>query len=249
MRLHDGALEELWNAAAAVGAPFRAAEIAGLPEPARRYLTHAIAEGTPSASAVRLRMHGQIRLGAWHPFEAEQVIRWNRGFVWKARVKMRGLPVVGSDRWIDGQGAMRWKMLGIIPVWTAAGPDISRAALGRVQIESIWLPSMLLAPEVGWHVTDATHAVATVSMRGHEADIRVALDGGGRATSVWMERWGNPDGGAFAFSPFGGIVDDEATFGGYTIPSKLRIGWHFAGERFEKDGESFHATIDDATFR
>jgi hypothetical protein len=40
--------------------------VAGLSEPLRRYLSHAIAPGALVASAVRLRMHGEIKLkNAW----------------------------------------------------------------------------------------------------------------------------------------------------------------------------------------
>jgi len=38
-------------------------------------------------------------------------------------------------------------------------------------------------------------------------------------------------------------------FGSYTIPCRLRIGWDFGAERFEKDGEVFRVTVDDAIYR
>ncbi len=46
--------------------------LAGLDEPVTRYLAHAIAEGTPLAPAVRLRMTGRIRVRSWLPFTADQ---------------------------------------------------------------------------------------------------------------------------------------------------------------------------------
>jgi hypothetical protein len=48
---------------------------------------------------------------------------------------------------------------------------------------------------------------------------------------------------------FGGVLESEATFGGYTIPNRVRAGWYFRTPRFESEGEFFRATIDDATFR
>ena len=41
--------------------------VARLPEPARRWLVHAIAPGTPLWQTVELSMRGEIRLGAWRP--------------------------------------------------------------------------------------------------------------------------------------------------------------------------------------
>jgi hypothetical protein len=247
--MKDLTLEELWTTGEGRGAPFAPQEVAGLPETARRYLTHAIAPGTPRASAVRLRMHGDIKLGGWHPFVAEEVIRWDRGFIWKARVSMKGLPVLGSDRWIDGEGSMRWKLLGLIPVMTGSGPDISRSALGRVQAEAVWMPSVLLGPGVRWHSPDATHTEATLTLRGQEARVTLGTDEAGRLKTVSLQRWGNPDKGDARQVPFGGLVEDEATFEGYTLPSKLRLGWYFGTERFESEGEFFRVTLDHVTFR
>jgi hypothetical protein len=70
-------------------------------------------------------------MGNWHSFTATQVIQWRRGMIWAASVDFFGLPVEGWDRIIDGEGEMRWKLLGLIPVMTASGPQITRSALGR----------------------------------------------------------------------------------------------------------------------
>lgn len=49
---------------------FTDAELAALPEPARRHLAQAIAPGTPLALSARLRMRGSIRVGRWLAFRA-----------------------------------------------------------------------------------------------------------------------------------------------------------------------------------
>ena len=56
----------------------------GLPEPARRWLSHAIAPGTPLWGSVELTMHGQIKLGRWRPFTARQVLTPPDGYIWAA---------------------------------------------------------------------------------------------------------------------------------------------------------------------
>jgi hypothetical protein len=62
-------------------------------------------------------------------------------------------------------------------------------------------------------------------------------------------RWGNPDGGEHHYVDFGGVVEAEQTFGDYTIPTQLRLGWFFDSERFESEGEFFRCTIDNAIYR
>jgi hypothetical protein len=90
-------------------------------------------------TAARLKMRGEIKLGQWYPFRAEQVLT-EAGFVWAATVSVWGVPIVGSDEFVDGKGAMRWKLLGLIPVAVAVGPDVSRSAEGRMKAErAIWL--------------------------------------------------------------------------------------------------------------
>lgn len=248
--MKDADLEMLWSSAAP-GDPFRVEDVAGLPEAARRYFTHAIAAGTPRAQAVRLKMHGTIRLrDSWDPFEAEQVLRVHRGFVWRATIRMKGLPVKGSDRWVDGEGRVRWKLLGVIPVANESGPEIARSAAGRASIEGVWLPSALLEASLSWEAADEHHAAARVRLGDEISRVELEVDDEGRLESAQMLRWGTPDGVGTEprQEPFGCVVEREDTFDGYTIPSELRVGWHFGSPRFE-EGEFFRGVIDEARFR
>jgi hypothetical protein len=65
---------------ATAGPPgFDEAMTVALPAPARRWLTHAIAPGTPLWQTAQLSMRGQIRLGRWRPFTATQVLALPEG--------------------------------------------------------------------------------------------------------------------------------------------------------------------------
>lgn len=254
--MRDAQYDALWNETPArSAAPFSLAQLEGLCEPAQRYLKHAISPGAPLAAAVRLRMHGEIKQKSkWYPFEASQVIHAQHGFVWRARTKMMGLPVSGSDRWVDGTGAMRWKVLGLIPVVTASGPDISRASLGRVQVELIWLPTALVTPEVEWASSGPSQVGVNLKVAGAPGHVDLSVDADGGVRTASINRWGNPEGQGhthteFRATPFGGIVSAEKTFEGITIPTQLRVGWYFGTERFEAEGEFFRVTVDDAEFR
>lgn len=242
-------LNELWESTPPGEQSLGSGHLAGVPDAARRYLEHAIAPGTRLASAVRLQMHGQIKLKRWFPFKAEQVISAQHGMIWMATVRMYGIPIRGFDRLIDSEGAMRWKLLGVIPIITASGRDIMRSAAGRLEGESLWLPSMLCNDNVSWPETDSSHLHARFTMLGETADIQITIDDSGRLKSVKLPRWGNPDGTKFRYENFGGFVEEEAKFGGYTIPSRLRLGWYFDTDRFESEGEFFRVTIDSATYR
>jgi hypothetical protein len=77
--------------------------------------------------------------------------------------------------------------------------------------------------------------------------LRLGLDGAPH--SARMPRWGNPEGEASHYVDFGATVDEERTFAGITVPTRLRIGWYFGSERFERDGEFIWVTVDDVEFR
>lgn len=242
-------LDDLWNDAAPAAELFRPDQIAAYPTAVRRYLEHAISPGAPLASAVRLRMHGEIKLKRWYPFTAEQVIHFPRGMIWRAAVRMRGLPIRGYDRVLEGEGEMRWKLLGLIPFVTASGPDITRSAAGRLAPELMWLPPALCRPDVAWTAQDDRHVRARIRVQGHEHEMELTLDETGRLAMIKLERWGNPEGGAFRKTSFGAILEAESVFGGFTIPSRMRVGWHPETPRFETEGEFFRATIDHAAYR
>ena len=246
-------LDALWDQARdrSIGA-FDPKLLSDAPDPVRRYFEHAIAPGTPLARAVRVKMSGEVRLnGRWLPFDAEQVIRWDRGFVWKADVRMApGIHIKGSDRLVDGTGALDWKALGFIPVMSASGPDIARSAVGRLELESLWLPSVLLDDDVRWTVEDAHHVRLAVHVAGDEGRIRLTLDDDGRVIDGVLPRWGNPEGANYHLVPFGVLAEEERTFEGYTIPTRFRAGWFYEDfERFEREGEFFRARFEDVKYR
>jgi hypothetical protein len=242
-------IDELWNSSSARSPDLASDRFRGLPEAAQRYLQHAIATGSKPASAVRLRMHGTIRLRGWFPFVAEEVIRWDRGFIWAASVKAGPFSIRGSDRFLDGGGAMCWKVLGIVPVMSATGPQITRSAIGRLQAESIWLPPVLCSEEVVWTAQDDYHPRAHLSVHGEAADVDLSVDLQGRLIAVKLSRWGNPEGRAYRYVDFGVLVEEEKAFDGYTIPARIRAGWYLGTDRFAPEGEFFRATIDDARYR
>ncbi|MCP3144469.1 DUF6544 family protein [Pyxidicoccus xibeiensis] len=226
---------------------FRPEFVAGLPQPARAWLTHAIAPGTPLWRTSRLTMHGTLKIsGRWLPFEATQVHAPGRGFLWKARARMKGLPVVGHDLYADGRGEMRWKLLGLVPVATGDGPDIARSARGRLAAETVaMVPTWLVGPHVTWSAEGARTAVAHFTIDQEPFDIRLELGDAGALRRVSFQRWGAPrPKDPFGLHAFGCEVLEERTFAGLTVPSRMRAGWFFGEPRFESEGEFFRATID-----
>jgi hypothetical protein len=220
---------------------FTEAELDGLPDPVCRYLRAAIAPGTPLATAARLGMRGQIKLGRWLPFQAEELLAPHHGFHWSARAA--GV-VSGFDRYAGGQGQQRWKLLGLLPLMAADGPDLSRSAAGRAAGEAMWVPTALL-PRFGvdWSAADDRHLSARWRIDDTEVELHLVVDAEGRLRAGVFQRWGDPDHtGTWGLHPCGGEVTGSATFDGVSVPSTGRAGWFYGTDRWSQ-GEFFRYQI------
>ncbi|AFY96533.1 DUF6544 family protein [Chamaesiphon minutus] len=243
-------IDELWESTAISERIFNPESIAHLPTAAQLYLNHAIVPGAKLASAVRLWMHGEIKLGQkWYHFTGEEVICWNRGMMWWATTWMQGLPIWGADSVVDGMSEVQRKMLGLFTVMEASGAGVTRSGKGRMQGESVWLPSVLCNPDLAWTEMDTEHVRANFTALGEQAELVLGVDRFGGLKRVKFLLWSNPEGREHQYVDFGGVVEANGTFGDYTIPTQLRLGWFFDSERFESEGEFFRCRIDNAIYR
>lgn len=227
---------------AATPSPFDPATLTALPEPARRYLTHAIRPGTAPITTLRFALTGEIKLRRWLPFDGHQTIRPAHGFRFAARARMGLLRISGYDALADGAGEMCWKLFGLIPVMRASGPDIDRSALGRFNGEAIFTPHRLL-PDAGarWHPAGDDAATVILSAGAETTRATLTLDPAGRLRSVRFNRWGDFGGKGFCEQVFGVELSGEAEVAGLRLPTTLAAGWGEPGAL--GDGEFFRARL------
>jgi hypothetical protein len=141
---------------------------------------------------------------------------------------------------------MDWRLLGLVRVAHAEGPDVTRSAAGRAGAEAVWMPTALL-PRYGvtWTAVDDTHISASYLLDQTAIDLRLTLQRDGRLSSVVFDRWGDPDNtGRWDLIPFGFEVTGNSSFAGVTIPASGRAGWHFGTDRWAQ-GEFFRCQITD----
>lgn len=210
---------------------FDPAMLDGLCAPARRYLEHAIAAGTPLAGAVELAGTGEIRLGErFRPLRYRERLAAGRGFVWQAALRS---PVRVVDHYLDDQGGVHGLVLGL-PLIKAAGADVTRSSRHRFAIELIWLPAALL-PQAGveWEGIDQQRARAKLLIDAEPIDLELQVAADGRLERVEMQRWSDqrPPGaepaagaGRWRLQPYAGRVLAEAAHGGYRIPTAVEVG-------------------------
>lgn len=210
--------------------------VANLPEPARRYLLHAIAPGTPLAPAVRLRMEGTMTPNPGGPqvsLTAEETLAPRRGFVWTAHARMSGLPVRVRDHYFDSDGGVHVDALGLIPMPLGSGEDVTRSSRGRLVGEAVWCPTALVGPGVTWEAAGADRAQFTLTVDGEAIQVTVDVGPDGALREATLERWGDVGTSSFQSLPYGFEAQEEATFEGVTIPTRLHGGWWYGTDRFD----------------
>ncbi|MCW5963671.1 MAG: hypothetical protein KIT83_06515 [Bryobacterales bacterium] len=209
---------------------FYETQVAELPEVVRRYFQWTFDDGTPIAHAARILMTGRIRLGRgkpWMPHHSEEVIRAEEGFLWTANVS-GSLPISGSDSFVDGQGAMQWRLLGLLPVMTAANANITRAARWRFVAEYVFVPGALLPSErVRWEAVGDHNARVTIFHDGIAHSLHFDFDLEGMPRKVSFERWGDFESEGGIWQPIPYAVRCHGVFrkGGYSLPRQYTACW------------------------
>lgn len=252
--LIDRRVDQLWQLLQAESGAevFDPAMVAELPEPARRFLLHAIRPGTVLARSVTLQMRGRIALtpGADKIALRARELLAPQAFIWQASVGAGTRRISGHDLFAQGEGAMRWFLWGIVPIVQASGPDLSRSAAGRVALEAaLWLPSALL-PQAGarWEAIDRARARVHLGIDGERLAPLLTIADDGRPRRIEMQRW-DAEGldGTPGYVPWAGeVLGEERTFGGYTIATRVRAT---ARAGTPQAHEFFEALITDAQYR
>lgn len=204
-------------------------DLAGLPDPVRKWLENSQIIGKEIITTARLKQKGLMRTkkdGPWIPVQAQQYFRVDEpGFVWKAKVKMSPLlELSGLDIYREGKGKMSIKMLSLFPVVDATGPEMDHSTMLRYLAEMQWFPSAALNPYIQWEPIDDNTAKATMTYNGVTASGVFTFNDEGELVRFMTKRYRELD-GQFVLTDWGGINKQYKTFNGIRIPSKSDIIW------------------------
>jgi hypothetical protein len=249
---YDRELDRVWRGLQPEPAAetFDPASVAGLPEPARRYLLRAIAPGTPLARSVVIEMDGRIGLrpGADKlPFRSQLLVAPPGAFVWRATAGAGAMRLSGDDRYVAGRGAMRWFLWHIVPLVRAGGPDVTRSAAGRVALEAAsFLPPSLL-PQRGarWEPIDEHSARVHLTIGAEQLAPVLFVAPDGRLEALEMRRWDPEDPPGYVLWR-GDHLSGERTFGGYRVATAGHVMKHVGTARAHS---FFDFTVTDMRFQ
>lgn len=146
------------------------ADLAPLPRPVQRYLRATGVVGTVRLRSMRITFEGSIRGfdGPWMPFTSVQTNRFDEParFFW-IDATMKGLPTKGLHTYENGKATMLIKLLGVVPVMEAHGPEMDKAeTVTWFNDLCIYAPGALLDPRIKWTDVDDRSAKATFTKGG-----------------------------------------------------------------------------------
>lgn len=181
----------------APGSPITGADIAALPEPARRYFLHADVVGKTRISSFSAVIVGRIRSSkdaAWMPLVMRQYNRLDN----PARVvyiESPGKPMAGIDSFIDGKGRMLIRIAGLFTIADEAGPEMDLSAFVTFVNDLMLCPLAYFSLPVRWRAVDRDRFELSLEYRGMTMSALLTVDADGRLCD-WKtdDRYASVDG-------------------------------------------------------
>jgi hypothetical protein len=212
-------------------------DVSGLPEPVRMHLHYAGVIGKEVINTVRLKQRGYIRMKEgqrWMPLTAEQYYTTDPpAFLWYGTATLFPLIFMRArDRFYKGRGAMLVKLLGLVNVVNASGPEMDQASLLRYFNEIMWFPTAYLSDFIKWESVDSKSARATMSYGGVTISAVLYFNENGGLENFVAERSQYEDGQQVKrtwSTPVHGVREVN----GMRIPGKGKAVWHLDSGEFD----------------
>jgi uncharacterized protein DUF6544 len=215
------------------------ADLDPLPEPARRYLRGMGVVGRPRDHSFRARFRGQFRMRPEQGFMPCDAWQLNTAPVpsrlFAMRIDLAGVvPMFGTDTYAGGRGRMHGRLLGLVTVADATGPEMDVGELVTWVNDACMLaPSMLLGPAVTWTAVTDDEFGLTVTDAGVTASARVVVDDAGRMVDFSTEdRYAALPGG-LTRARWSTPIDGWLEHAGRPMPTGGRAVWHLSEGDFE----------------
>jgi len=208
-------------------------DLAPLPEAVQRYVRLSGAVGRPKAHHVMAVWRGRIRAGPgdpWMSFAAEQVNFLDepaRFFLMDAR--KGGLPVDVFHAFADHDATMRVRLLSVVPLVTAAGPELRRAETVTVFNDlCILAPGALVDPAIRWEPLEAHTARGYYTVGSNTISAVLSFNEAGELVDfVSDDRLAaSPDGKQFALQRWSTPLSAYQRFEDRRVATRGEGRWH-----------------------
>lgn len=221
--------------------PVTAEELAALPPAVQRYFGFMKVVGAPRVWSFRAGMRGTFRLGPdrpWVPLEAWQYnTRLDHARLFYIEIPQFGLPVLGRDTYVRGEGRMLIRPLDLFTVQDAGGEELAVGELVTYLNDGIlFAPSILLGPETTWTPVDDRSFDVALTDAGRTVKARVFLDERGAPVDFeTTDRFGQDPADPerrFVRARWTTPIEAWGEVDGRPLPTSGSAVWHFPGGDF-----------------
>jgi hypothetical protein len=210
------------------------ADLGRLPAPLSAYLRRSGALGKPRVTELSATLHGRIRSGpdtAWMPFTAHQVNTFgaNPQRLFLMDATKAGLPVTVFHDYHDGTATMRGKVLSLVPVLDASGPEMDQSETVTVFNDmAVFAPAALVDAPVTWTQLDAHRVSGTFTNGGEVVSAVLVFDAVGDLVDfVSDDRLAaSADGGSFTARRWSTPLSGYAELAGRRVVAAGEGRWH-----------------------
>lgn len=217
---------------------FTEAALAALPDPVKR---HFLVCGLMGRKAPK---YGRIIWGGlslkrskgkdWMPLETLQFnsVQEPVRIVYMGARLMKVFPFEGRDKYQDGHGNMRIKVMRMFTVVDEKNPRMDASALVTVLAEALLVPAYVLQPYIRWEPIDSVKCKAIVEFNKTMVEGVFHFAPTGECIRFDTDsRWQNSTDPAPV--PWSAYMEDYVEKDGIRFPSAVRAAWHEKSGDFE----------------
>lgn len=137
------------------------------------------------------------------------------------------LPFEGRDKYQDGHGNMRIKLLKLFTVADVKGKEMDASALVTVLAEALFLPTYALQKYIQWETVDATAARATLTFQDTSVSGTFRFnDQGAMVRFDTNDRYYTGKDGTYKNIKWSAVVGNYIEKHGIRFPGTLQAIWH-----------------------
>lgn len=201
-----------------------------LPVPVQEYFRQVLPENPSIIKKVELTHSGYFRTSPknnWVKIKGKQCFLTDiPEFEWIGKTSL----FKATDSFVDGEGRLRVKLFGLIPIVNARGPEVDQAELLRWLGESVWFPTNFLPGDhLNWSPIDSSSAKLSYTHQGMKIWYIVRFDEKGYIVRLETERYMEEG----KLESWVGKLSDYKEFHGMMIPTHIEALWELEEGDFQ----------------
>lgn len=208
--------------------------VSSLPIPLQNYFRYTGWIGRKVVNNFSLTFEGDFKMGLDKNWIKIKSVQYNFSNPASRFFKISGSVFAGRDKYESGRGEMLIKILSLLKVVDAVGPEMDQSALVTFFNDAcLMAPGMLPVLDIRWEGIDASHVKGTIRDSGMEVSAILEFNKTGELVDfLTYDRYMSAKGDKYDKNPWSTPVKDYKLFDGIKAPSYGEGIHHLPGGHF-----------------